>query len=150
MARILALILLIVVASPGGAWARTHALRHPRVHTIRASGRVRRVRRHTVRHGRSVPIHHRSRLAALAASQDGRTKPEDGARFEDAATGPSEHPGWFKARHEAGWGFSNDRATTVVGLYQRPGKPDGLPQNPIYHQDSRGAAGVSLSFKLGR
>jgi hypothetical protein len=67
----------------------------------------------------------------------------------EAPGGAPRHPGWFKTPDEAGWGFSQGRTETMVGLYKRPEQPD-LPGPQIYHQEGRGAAGLAVSLKLGR
>lgn len=141
--RILAVVLMVSLAGSGAAWAKAYHAHRPRLHAAHLSTHVRRVHR--------VPLHRRSRLAALAAPQSDEGQPRDTARFQEAeASGPSQQPGLFKGRHEGGWGFSNGQMTTVLGLYQRPETSDAIPQNQVYHGDSRGAAGLSVSFKLGR
>jgi len=67
---------------------------------------------------------------------------------DDQAAGAPSQPGWFKAPGRAGYGVSKGGTETMVGLYTRPERPD-LPGPQIYHTEPRGAAGVSLSLKLG-
>jgi hypothetical protein len=138
--RILGLVLLVTLLGSGAAWARTPAPKppHAKPHMTRASTHS--------RHVRKGPIHHRSRAAAISAAEHG--KPGDEARFHDQA-GPPGHPGLFKSRDSAGLGFDNGHTDAIVGLYKRPDHPD-IPDNQVYRHDSRGAAGLSLSFKLGK
>jgi hypothetical protein len=70
------------------------------------------------------------------------------AMRDDSPTSAPDHPGWFKAPGRAGYGMSNGKSETMLGLYTRPERPD-LPGPQIYHTEPRGAAGVSLSLKLG-
>jgi len=67
---------------------------------------------------------------------------------DDTAMSAPDHPGMFKAPGRAGLGVSRGGTETMVGLYTRPEHPD-LPGPQIYHNEPRGAAGVSLSLKLG-
>ena len=72
-------------------------------------------------------------------------------RASDDESLPS-HPGWFRSEKdkEAGWGVHDGRTQTLVGVYQRPPQPD-IPGPQTYHTaEGRGAAGLSLSFKLGQ
>ena len=144
MTRILGLVLLVTLLGSGAAWPRTlvHKPPHPHAHKARTTAHTRTT--HTVRRG---PVHHRSRAAALAAS--GPAKPHGQARFQEEASGAPEHPGLFRSKTSAGWGFDNGRNGAVVGLYKRPDHPD-IPDNQIYRHDGSGAAGLSLSFKLGQ
>ncbi len=70
------------------------------------------------------------------------------AFHDDAITVAPDRPGWFKAPDRAGYGVSKGGAETMVGLYTRPERPD-LPGPELYQHEGRGAAGVSLSLKLG-
>lgn len=67
---------------------------------------------------------------------------------DDTPTGAPDHPGWFKAPGKAGYGVSKGGTETMVGLYTRPQRPD-IPGPQMYEREGRGAAGVSLSLKLG-
>lgn len=145
MTRILGLVLISSLIGSGAAWPKTpiHKVGHASVHKIHVASHSRRSHRR--------PGHRRLRAALTPADRQEDAQTRDATRFQEAS-GPSDHPGLFKGDHEAGWGFSNGRATAVAGLYQRPGQPDadGLPTNQVYHHDVRGAAGLSLSFKLGQ
>lgn len=143
MTRILGLVLLLSLAGAGAAWSKTvvHRPRHGIVHRVRIAAHP--------RHGHRQPGRRRLRATATNSTRPGDARAHDAARVQADASGPPAHPGWFKGDHEAGWGFSNGRATTVVGLYQRPLAPD-IPADQVYHTDSRGAVGLSLSFKLGQ
>ncbi len=120
------------------------------IHARTAPHRAMRV--HQVRHLRHRP---RIRLYANAASLRAPARAAGAASYRPSAdeTGASTRPGFFKssADHEAGWGFHRGGMKTVVGLYQRPAEAGDIPGPQIYHTpESRGAAGLSLSFKLGR
>jgi hypothetical protein len=138
--RILGLVLLVTLLGSGAAWAGrpAHKPPHAKPHVVRAA-------KHS-RHVRKGPIHHRSKAAAIAAAE--RTGPRDEARFHDQGEPPGQ-PGLFKSKDSAGWGFDDGREKTVLGLYKRPDHPD-IPDNQVYRHDGRGAAGLSLSFKLGK
>ena len=119
----------IVSLAAGGAWARTPT--RPVGHHVR---------------------HHPHRIMAAAhVRYQPAAKPAASRRpvaFQQDASAPPDQPGWFKTRDEAGWGFSQGRAQTMVGLYKRPERPD-LPGPQIYHHEGDGAAGVAISLKLG-
>ena len=91
-------------------------------------------------HGHIIRAH---MSAAAAAATPRPTRVSLGQ--ED--TGLSETPSWFKEKDKAGYGWRDGGAETMVGVYRRPDQPD-LPA-PRIRPDSAGAAGVSLSFKLG-
>jgi hypothetical protein len=62
------------------------------------------------------------------------------------------HPGFFRSEREkeAGLGLKDGATHAVLGVYQRPPEP-GIPGPQTYSKpEGRGAAGLSLSFKLGR
>ena len=140
--RILGLVLVVSLAGSGAAWAKAivHPVSHARPHAIRVSTHVRQGRRR-------IPRVHLKATTASVFHEDGRAR--DASDLQADASNATGHAGWFKGNHEAGWGFDDGRVTTVAGLYQRPEKPD-IPANQVYHTDSRGAAGLSLSFKLGQ
>ena len=143
MGRLAFLAIIAALISADAAAARTSSglhhksvgrVRIPRIHTPRLGGsRHRGHRIHTVsapiRAGH-VPSLHRTYIAS-----------------DDIA--PGDRPGLFKQGKEAGWGFSQGGARTMVGLYQRPPPPDIPGPQTLHDPEGRGAAGVSLSFKLG-
>jgi hypothetical protein len=95
--------------------------------------------------------HHRPVAAAAhvsyAQSARSAAKRASYAHSEEASGAPS-RPGWFKSDGREGYGVSHSGAETMVGLYTRPSEPD-LPGPKIYHEEPRGAAGLSVSLKLG-
>lgn len=86
----------------------------------------------------------RAHMSAAAAAAN--TRPTK-VSLADEDAGPSTTPSWFKEKDKAGYGWRDGSAETMVGVYRRPDQPD-LPA-PRIRPDSAGAAGVSLSFKLG-
>jgi hypothetical protein len=108
------------------------------------------------------PAASRLRTATLPAPRLGRGRrlnaglvrvstadPAVPAEFGGPGPGDGDKDGWFQAGREAGWGIDQGGAQTVVGLYQRPAQPD-IPGPQVSPVEGRGAAGLSLSFKLGR
>ena len=62
------------------------------------------------------------------------------------------HAGFFRSERdrEAGLGVKDGPTQAVLGVYQRPPEP-GIPGPQTYSKpEGRGAAGLSLSFKLGQ
>ena len=114
-----------------------HAKAHPH-RLIKASHR--KAVTHTPR-GHVVRAH----MSALAAEQDKVRQTR--VNLTEADTGPSETPSWFKTKDKAGYGWRNRGTETMVGVYKRPEEPD-IP-GPRIVPDSKGAAGISLSLKLG-
>ena len=108
------------------------------------------VRPHRTRH---TTGRHKIRIRAMTtAISPGVARTARLYRADDAA-GPPSRPGLYKSEkdREAGWGFQQGGMHTVVGLYQRPAEAGDIPGPQTYHTpESRGAAGVSLSFKLGQ
>ncbi len=100
-------------------------------------------RRHAARPARRHVIRAHMSAAAAAAVNARPTR----VSLAEADTGPSETPSWFKEKDKAGYGWRDGGAETMVGVYRRPSQPD-LPA-PKIRPDGAGAAGVSLSFKLG-
>jgi hypothetical protein len=104
------------------------------------------------RHGRKAQARtgaHGKPAASTPAATSSPASRERTLALLEAPGGAPRHPGWFKTPDEAGWGFSQGRTETMVGLYKRPEQPD-LPGPQIYHQEGRGAAGLAVSLKLGR
>ncbi len=89
---------------------------------------------------------HRIRLSAPHIRTTALGAPLEFVRDD---SGDGERSGWFKASNQAGWGMSQGGAQTVVGLYQRPSPPD-IPGPQVSPAEGRGAAGLSLSVKLGQ
>jgi hypothetical protein len=145
MKRFWWLVVLVGIAGAGGAWAKPtpqHPHARPRAVVALAHVSYRHGHRTAGHTGHAAPA--RVHAAAPAATASERTL----ALMQDPA-GPPQHPGWFKGHDEAGWGFAQGRTETVVGLYRRPDEPQ-LPGPQIYHQpEGRGAAGLSISLKLG-
>jgi len=134
------LTIVAALAFAGGAEARglSGGRHRPAMH-------LRRPHLGRVSHRRSHRLHaiSQSSVAASAAA------PVRTYAANDVA-GAAGQPGWFKSDHEAGWGMRDGGTRTVVGLYQRPAQP-GIPGPQIYHDpEGRGAAGLSLSLKLGQ
>ncbi len=103
------------------------------------------------RHSSRVSHRHNRRphLAATLVHLPAPAKPIEVVNRTDGDAG---HSGWFQSEKDksAGWGSSQDGTQTVLGVYQRPAHPD-IPGPQIYHNpESRGAAGLSLSLKLGQ
>ena len=96
---------------------------------------------------------HRIRIRTLTPSvSPGVARTARLYRTDDEAGAPSS-PGLYKSEkdREAGWGFKQGGMHTVVGLYQRPAEAGDVPGPQTYHTpEGRGAAGLSLSFKLGQ
>ncbi len=152
MKRILGLVVLLGLAGADAALAKAVATNGPRpLHHQSALLALAGSHSHASRigHRHKAYAHGLSKGHALTAAIQ-KTQPQtDAAAYREAdLSGPADHPGWFKGKREAGWGFSNGRAEAMAGLYQRPGQPD-IPGNQVYHQEGRGAAGLSLSLKLG-
>lgn len=133
MKAVVAFAAVLALAGAGGAWAAPR--HHPPAH----------------RHAHAQT--HRRLMASAHVSYATPARPASSARrpiaLSGEPSGPSEHRGWFKSHDEAGWGFTEGRTETVVGLYKRPEQPD-LPGPQIYHgPEGRGAAGLAISLKLG-
>ncbi len=108
-----------------------------------------------LQHASRIARHHRARLQATAtplrvpATVEGHVYR---ASLADEAGAPTT-PGFYQSEkdREAGWGFHDGGVHTVVGLYQRPAEAGDVPGPQIYHNpEGRGAAGLSLSLKLGQ
>ncbi len=86
------------------------------------------------------PMHHISALARAAGQRTG---------FEQVAntTSPPEGVGFIKDHDRGGYGVKKGRDEAVLGLYRRPPDPN-LP-TPTMYEEGKGAAGVSMSIKLG-
>jgi hypothetical protein len=146
MKRLGWLVVLVGIAGAGGAWAKPPP-KHPQPHhrSVVAMAHV------SYRKGHKAPSHntHAAPAKARPASASPAPSHERTLAMMHDPNGPPDHPGWFKGHDEAGWGFSQGHTETVVGLYKRPYEPQ-LPGPQIYHDpESRGAAGVSISLKLG-
>ena len=105
-------------------------------------------------HKASRTTHRRPRQHALhAATLDTASNPSARVyRASDGDQGLPSRAGLFRSERakEAGWGVDHAGTQAVVGLYQRPAQPD-IPGPQTYHSpEGRGAAGLSLSFKLGQ
>ena len=101
----------------------------------------------------SLGVRHRARQHALRVTAPNGAPGESPRiyRATDSGAELPSHPAWFTSEKakEAGWGVNDHGTQTVVGLYQRPLRPD-IPGPQTYHTaEGRGAAGLSLSFKLG-
>jgi hypothetical protein len=141
MKRLVALVVLLGLSGPGVAWAKALPHHHAKPRSVVALAHVSyRARAHARK--RPAPHGPQARSAPPATERE-RTF----AMMRDPS-GPPEHPGLFKGKDSAGWGFAHGDAETVVGLYRRPERPE-LPGPQIYHQESNGAAGLSVSLKLG-
>ncbi len=144
MKTLISTIALLGTLSSAPAIAATTAKAHraappPSHRMVRASHR-----RYSARPARGHVIRaHMSAAAAAAAAGPRTTK----VSLADEDTGPSTTPSWFKGKDKAGYGWRDGGAETMVGVYRRPDQPE-LPA-PRIRPDSAGAAGVSLSFKLG-
>ena len=104
-------------------------------------------------HKASLGARHRARQHALRMTTPNGAPGESPRiyRATDSGQDLPSHPAWFTSEKakEAGWGVNDHGTQTVVGLYQRPPRPD-IPGPQTYHDpEGRGAAGLSLSFKLG-
>ena len=137
MKRLIPLTIIATLSVAGAASAAqttpAHHARRPAVHHAARLIRVDDVR---INHGMS-PL-------ALANASDRRDRRSD----DDAVLPGPDHPGWLKDRDHAGWGWSDGRAETVVGLYKR--NPDAeFLRNSDLIQGGHGAAGLAVSFKLG-
>ena len=118
------------------AWA-TPATHHTARHVRARSHPIRIMLR------RGPPAHHMSPLALAGANQHAAPITADGS---DMLPG-SDHPSWLRDRYHAGWGWREGRSETVMGLYRRPAPP--ILPGPDIIQEGPGAAGVSMSIKLG-
>lgn len=135
----LAMLAALTAADAASAAPRTH---RPAVHARRA------VIHHRIRLARTFqPVRHgMSPLALTSAQESGRATrvaAADGQVLPD-----TDHPGWLKDKDHAGWGWSDGRAETVMGLYRRNPRPAFVPDADLI-QGGRGAAGVAVSVKLG-
>ena len=143
MKTIAALSVLVLLAGADVAVAAP-ALHHPAAR--HPAARLHRVSRVGHRHRA-----HQHPPGPLARDDEG-VHAMQGYRAADDQAGAPSSPGFYKSEkeHEAGWGFRQGGVHTVVGLYQRPAEPGDIPGRQIYHTpEGRGAAGLSLSFKLG-
>ena len=99
---------------------------------------------------RAVRVSHRPHRIRLSEPQLRTATLGAPGEFVRVADNDDSRDGWFKSRHEAGWGVSQGSTQMVAGLYQRPQQPD-IPGPQTQHtQEGRGAAGLSLSLKLGQ
>jgi hypothetical protein len=136
---ILALALALVGADAAAA-ATLQASYH------RSSGHMHAPRpRHSFRISHRRP--HRIRLSAPHLRPAPLGAPGEFVRVAD---NDDSKDGWFKSRREAGWGVSQGSAQMVAGLYQRPENPDIPGPQTLHTPEGRGAAGLSLSLKLGQ
>jgi hypothetical protein len=143
MGRLAILTILALLISADAATARISSGHH------RSGGHIRMPKIHTPRLGGSR--HRGHRLKTISAP----VRPSHAIGIhrtfvanDDIA--PGDNPGWFKQGREAGVGISQGGARTMVGFYQRPAPP-GIPGPQTLHDpEGRGAAGLSLSFKLGQ
>ena len=93
--------------------------------------------------------HRRGHRLKISAPHVGTPVLRGRTELTSVDAGGSAPSGWFKGQHEAGWGMSHGSTQLVAGLYQRPAQPD-IPPPQIYGPEGRGAAGLSLSIKLGQ
>jgi hypothetical protein len=145
MRRIAALAVLAALASADVAVAASHPPAHPRTTAV-----VRPHKTSLVRHRRRPRQHADLAAAVRAPSQNNALARTYRASADD--DGVPTHPGFFKSAREkeAGLGFKDGSTQAVLGVYQRPPEP-GIPGPQTYSKpESRGAAGLSLSFKLGQ
>lgn len=141
MQKVVVLAAVAALLCAGQAAAASSAVHHGQA---RARGAIVRVRQA----GR-LPHRRLRRLHAVARAAEPAAASPHAALADAGGAEATSRPGWFKADREAGWGVSRGGTRTMVGLYQRPAQPD-IPGPQIYHEpEGRGAAGLSLSFKLG-
>ncbi len=119
------------------------------------------VHHRTQAHHAAVRLHKASQTSRRRARQHPTMTTSPSAAAEapagvhhtaDADADASGRAGWFRSERDrqAGWGMRQGATQTVVGFYQRPSQP-GIPGPQTYHTpEGRGAAGLSLSFKLGQ
>lgn len=143
MGRLAFLTILALLVSADAAAARTSSGVHHR-----SSGHVRIPKIHTPRLGGSRHRGHRIHTISIPLRP---SQPLDAHRTFVASddVAPGAQPGWFKQGQEAGLGFAQGGGRTMVGLYQRPAPPDIPGPQTLHDPEGRGAAGVSLSLKLG-
>jgi hypothetical protein len=140
--KLLWILILVGLAGTDAASAKPAPARH---HPRSVAG----VAHVSYRHGRTPSARHRSRSAPAVVAPGATPRRERTLALVQDPADPPQRPGWFKGHDEAGWGFTQGRTETMVGLYRRPEEPQ-LPGPQIYHQpESRGAAGLSISLKLG-
>ncbi len=122
-------------ANAASALPAHHAVRHTHAkpHLIWTSLR---------HHG---PAHRMSPLAR--ANGQAQYRVADGGGDINLSPSESETPGLIKGDGVAGYGWSNGKTQTVMGVYRRPPEPN-LPQKD-WIPEGRGAAGVSVNIKLG-
>ncbi len=127
-----------------GADAATAATLQASYH--RSSGHMRSPRLpHAMRASHRRP--HRIRLSATHLRTATLGAPGE---FVQVADNDDSRDGWFKSGHEAGWGVSQGSSQMVAGIYQRPQQPDIPGPQTLHTPEGRGAAGLSLSLKLGQ
>jgi len=143
MTRVAVLALIAALCGADAAAASSLHVRHPRMgggHSRSSHIRIPHHRGASHRRGRRLKIS-APQLRGPASS----VRPE----FASENAGDGQPSGWFKNEHEAGWGMSRGSTQLVAGLYQRPAQPD-IPPPQVYGPEGRGAAGLSLSIKLGQ
>lgn len=143
MRRLAFITILAVLISADAAAARTTSIHHPR-----SGGHVRMPKIHTPHLGGRGHRGHKLHAISLPlrASEPLDAHPTFVASDDFA---PGAQPGWFKQGKEAGMGFAQGGGRTMVGVYQRPAPPDIPGPQTLHDPEGRGAAGVSLSLKLG-
>jgi len=113
----------------------------------RSSGHVRMPKLHHYSFRVSHRRPHRIRLAEPHLRTATLGAGGEFVRTADSEDAPKD--GWFKSQREAGWGVNRGGAQMVAGLYQRPGQPDIPGPQTLHTPEGSGAAGLSLSLKLG-
>jgi hypothetical protein len=93
---------------------------------------------------------HRLRLPAQAGPPPAPASPAPLRLYLPPLAAPSgpPGPGWFKTQNQLGWGAGQNGGQTVLGIYQRPARPD-IPAHQTQPIEGEGAAGVSWTLKLG-
>jgi hypothetical protein len=148
MKRVAVLALIAALCGADAAAAAGMHMRHPRMGGHSHTGGHSRSSHIRIPHPRGASHRRGHRLKISAPQLRG---PASGVRpeFVSENAGEGQPSGWFKGEHEAGWGMSHGGTQLVAGLYQRPAQPD-IPPPQVYGPEGRGAAGLSLSIKLGQ
>ena len=126
--------LLAILMAFGAESAIARPAHHPRAIALRPTIHVRGARRTRRRSTRVLYVSRASDLGLTPAANGDVDASPDGAHF-------------IKDKSRAGWGWQGSRSETVLGVYKRPDDPS-LPPPDMY-QAGKGAAGVSMSIKLG-
>ena len=126
--------LLAILMALGDESALAKPAHHQRAAAMHRATRIHNRRRTRHRLGRPLYIARASDrdLASSAAGADDASP--EGAHF-------------IKDKSRAGWGWQGKRSETVLGVYKR--QDDTALPAPDMYQAGKGAAGVSMSIKLG-